>query len=135
MKSWFAAVSEVIGVSTWHGLADFVSFLKASISIGLTIGAALYLAMLTSLDGRYAVKSAEARAEVAVAVAEEQRNALVRLERNLLENQVFETRVRECTEENPKLRREYSSKVVQLLARYHDLVGRYPPLTSCEALQ
>ena len=113
--------------SSLHGFATWVDFLKATLSLGLTIGGLLYAGLIFGLDSRYANKSAEA--QIASVDAK-----LLALQISLIEGQIFASKINECPAATVQERTLHAQRVSRLQNEYSALTHRPADLPRCTSL-
>lgn len=112
----------------WHGFHSLMAFVRATMSLGAAIGGVLYVGMTYGLDSRYASKHIEQ-------TALETQQSVFKFQKALLEGQLFDMKVRECSADTQALRQQFAARVSVLSNQYVDLVGRDPLIPSCDSLR
>lgn len=110
---------------TLHGFASWVDFIKATLSLGTTIGAILWAGMLFQLDQRYASAStvSELRRDLndSMNAAADVVSDVRDLRRAFLESELFELRIRQCGQEgeaHDEIARRLAALENEYLAQY-----------------
>ena len=113
--------------SSLHGFASWVDFLKATLSLGTTIGALLYAGMIYGLDSRYAGKDTEQRVESID-------SRLLALQISLIEGHIFAAKLSECAAATAQERTLHAQRVSRLQNEYSALTHRPADLPRCTSL-
>lgn len=130
-------------VSTgWHGFSSFIAFAKATFWLGGVIATILWAMLTWALDGRYASsaikESVEQNAEVAKAVTKqlgEVQDQLTELRAQGIQDQIFETRIRQCNATSAESRQFLTERIADLSDQYIDVEEKRPFVPSCDDLQ
>lgn len=127
----------------WHGFHRWVDFLRATASLGGFIILGLWALLTWALDDRYAPASVASQVVANAAAAEEVKGAVTSLDGKvgeltafLLRDRIFEARVKLCTEESSRFRREYQRQIDELTTQYRETTGENPPPAArCENIR
>ena len=117
-----------------HGFRTWFDFVKATISLGITISALLWAVLTYALDGRYAP------AEISVAVAQNAKTAsdvkrtVDEIQASLLQSQIFETKIKACQASSPEAKQFFAQRIQELNNQYMSVTGDRTTLPDCNDL-
>lgn len=128
--------------SGWHGFRNLVDFVKATASLGGMLTLGLWAILTLALDGRYAPSAIAAQVADAQQVAAEVKeqvetvqNSVVTLQTSLIEQQIFDVRIRGCEATTPEQRRFFAQRQIDLENQFFSLNGRRPSVPACDSVQ
>lgn len=128
--------------STIHGFSGWVSFLKATIWLGTSVAALVYVALTFALDDRYAPASlieqvasngvANEALKASVAKVGEQVESV---KITLLQDQLFSVRMQSCNAETGDSRAFFLHRLQELAAQYRAMTGAPAEMPDCTDLR
>ena len=122
------------GQSGWHGFQRLVDFGKATLSLGTTVVAGVWLVLTVALDGRYAGKEVEASVAENGQIARAVQGQIADLKTTFLQEQIFEVRQEQCRAEG-RSRSFYAERIGQLSRQYQEANGGTEPyIPACSDL-
>lgn len=113
-----------------HGFSTWLDFIKATISLGAMLTIGLYTILTFALDGRYAAASISDQVERNGKVATQVQQQVANLKTIILQEQIFEMRVRGCSAQGES-RRFYARRLQDLMRQYREIAGDEAIVPSC----
>jgi len=119
----------------WHGFASWVDFIKATVSLGTMLTLGLWAILTYAMDGRYAPIELAAQVSTNNLLAKNVQASVEGLQKTILQEQIFDLRVRSCQVGPGSERNFLEQRLAELITQYVDLFGSRPSVPSCSDLR
>lgn len=121
-----------------HGFASWVDFVKATLSLGTTIGVILWTGLqyaMAGLDNRYAPISLVDQIESNHAIAEAVRSEVREVRAKITAAEIFDLATRRCVTADQSTVRLIDERLAELEREYFRITGRDPRVPPCTTSQ
>lgn len=120
----------------WHGFHTWVDFIRATVSLGVTLSVGIWVILTFALDTRYAPIDLVEKVEGNGQVAKEVKEQLNGVKAILMRDRLFDLQIRRCSATSVAAKQYYSRQMQEMSDEYQRLTGNLPPaMPTCTELR